>query len=67
MIRPRGGDFCYNSEELQTMILDVEALKLAGADGFVFGCLTAEGSVDKKANSNLLGNKRIYFKFIFKL
>lgn len=54
MIRPRGGDFCYDSDELQIMASDIELLKEAGADGFVFGCLTADGSVDKKANSFLL-------------
>lgn len=58
MIRPRGGDFCYDPEELQIMASDIEALKAAGADGFVFGSLYPDGTVDMKANSLLLGNKR---------
>lgn len=62
MIRPRGGDFCYDPEELKIMTSDVEALKVAGADGFVFGCLTPDGSVDMKANSILLGNEINLFK-----
>ena len=61
MIRPRRGDFCYDSDELQIMASDIELLKEAGADGFVFGCLTADGSVDKKANSFLLSTADVWF------
>ncbi|CAL1545860.1 unnamed protein product, partial [Lymnaea stagnalis] len=46
MIRPRGGDFCYSCDELQVMKEDIKALKLAGADGFVFGILTIDGEVN---------------------
>ena len=46
MIRPRGGDFLYSKQELLVMKEDVQAAKEAGADGFVFGILRANGSVD---------------------
>ena len=55
MIRPRGGDFCYTENELQIMLNDIEILKKAGSDGFVFGCLLPDGSVDINANGTLLG------------
>lgn len=54
MIRPRGGDFCYGEEEIDIMKKDIVALKKAGADGFVFGCLTTDGMVDMDANNILL-------------
>lgn len=46
IIRPRGGDFLYNDLEKEIMLLDVENAKRLGADGVVFGCLTAQGEVD---------------------
>ncbi|EON78545.1 Cytoplasmic copper homeostasis protein cutC [Lunatimonas lonarensis] len=54
MIRPRGGDFCYSEEEVQVMEKDIRLLDQFGADGFVFGVLTADGSVDEAANGRLL-------------
>lgn len=40
MIRPRGGDFLYSPDEFAVMKQDIASLKLAGADGMVFGILT---------------------------
>ena len=48
MIRPRGGDFLYSSEEFEIMKTDVAVCKEIGCDGIVFGILTTEGKVDKK-------------------
>lgn len=45
MIRPRPGDFLYDDGEFAAMRRDVEALRRAGADGFVTGVLRADGEV----------------------
>lgn len=44
IIRPRGGDFLYDKYEISTM---KEIFMLQGyVDGFVIGCLNADGSID---------------------
>src|SRR5258708_31967926 len=47
MVRPRGGDFLYSQVEHATMRADVRACRAEGAQGVVFGCLTAEGQIDE--------------------
>lgn len=54
IIRPRSGDFLYNENEFEAMLLDIEAAKKAGADGVVFGCLLADGSIDMARNKILI-------------
>lgn len=54
LMRPRGGDFLYTSEEIRQMAMEMEMLRQAGADGFVIGCLTAEGELDAEAMEPLL-------------
>ena len=49
LMRPRPGDFLYTPEEVELMRRQILALKNAGADGFVIGCLTADGDLDKDA------------------
>ena len=46
IIRPRGGDFLYSPIEQEIMLHDIKVVRQLGADGVVFGCLTAEGYVD---------------------
>lgn len=46
IIRPRGGDFLYNSYEAESMIYDIQLCKKLGADGVVIGALTADGDID---------------------
>lgn len=46
IIRPRGGDFLYTQTEQRIMLEDIANARRLGADGVVFGCLTAEGDID---------------------
>jgi copper homeostasis protein len=46
IIRPRGGDFLFDDDELAIMQVDIDTAKAEGADGVVIGLLTAEGAVD---------------------
>lgn len=54
LMRPRAGDFLYTREEILQMAREIEMLRKAGADGFVIGCLTPDGDLDKDAMSPLL-------------
>ena len=54
LMRPRPGDFLYTKEEVQMMADQLRALKAAGADGFVIGCLTAEGELDAASMEQLM-------------
>lgn len=47
MVRPRGGGFHYNQEELATMRLDAKYLLENGADGLAFGFLRANNTIDE--------------------
>jgi copper homeostasis protein len=53
-MRTRGGDFLYTPEEIRQMAAEIRALRTAGADGFVIGCLTADGNLDPEAMKPLL-------------
>ena len=54
LMRPRGGDFLYTKEEVEQMAMEMEVLRDEGADGFVIGCLTADGELDGDAMEPLL-------------
>ena len=54
LMRPRGGDFLYTSAEIEQMAMEMAVLRDAGADGFVVGCLTADGELDGNAMEPLL-------------
>jgi len=46
MIRPRGGDFCYNEFELEQMHHEIEYAKSCKVDGVVLGVLQPNGHVN---------------------
>ena len=54
LMRTRGGDFLYPPEEIRQMAMEITMLKEAGADGFVIGCLDADGNLDTDAMKPLL-------------
>ncbi|KAK8801744.1 hypothetical protein WA538_005582, partial [Blastocystis sp. DL] len=54
IIRPRGGDFYYNENEMRIMLEDIEACKRIGVHGVVIGCLTKDGQVDMEKNRRLM-------------
>ena len=54
LMRPRPGDFLYTPEELSMLRRQILQLKAAGADGFVIGCLTPEGDLDREAMKPLI-------------
>ena len=46
MIRPAAGDFFCDDELINQMVDEIKAFDNMGADGFVFGCLNADESVN---------------------
>ena len=54
LMRPRAGDFLYTPEEVEQMRMQILDLKKEGADGFVIGCLTPNGYLDKGALAPLI-------------
>ncbi|NOT74264.1 MAG: copper homeostasis protein CutC [Cyclobacteriaceae bacterium] len=54
MLRPRGGDFHYSSYEFHTMKRDLIQCQKISVDGFVFGILNSDGTIDKKRCKELI-------------
>jgi copper homeostasis protein len=58
MIRPRGGDFLFDDDEMAIMRSDVETAKQEGADGVVIGLLTPDGEIDAARSQELIALAR---------
>lgn len=54
MIRPRGGDFHYSTEEYEIMKEDILQCKELGCDGVVFGLLNSNGTIDQARMAPLI-------------
>ena len=54
LMRTRGGDFLYTKEEIRQMAMEIKTLQSEGTEGFVIGCLTADGNLDAEAMKPLL-------------
>lgn len=53
LIRPRGGDFLYDDEELEVMLRDIALARNAGADGVVIGALDRAGDIDRESTARM--------------
>ncbi|PKK36846.1 copper homeostasis protein CutC [Siphonobacter sp. SORGH_AS_0500] len=54
ILRPRGGDFCYDDLEYEVIKSDIEAFKKAGVHGLVLGILLPDGQVDVTRTKELV-------------
>jgi copper homeostasis protein len=50
MIRPRGGSFVYSDAEFEQMKLEIETFKKLGVNGFVFGILNKDKTINIEQN-----------------
>ncbi|TYL51242.1 copper homeostasis protein CutC [Agromyces mariniharenae] len=46
LVRPRGGGFVYDADEVDVTIRDIRSMRSLGADGVVVGALTDAGELD---------------------
>ncbi|NRB66364.1 MAG: copper homeostasis protein CutC [Vibrio sp.] len=58
MIRPRQGDFLYTEQEIESMLIDIEAAADAGLQGVVLGTLSADGHIDMNAAKRLVNKAK---------
>lgn len=54
MIRPRGGKFVCSEEEIEEMKSSIIEMKKYGVNGFVFGILNENNSINKQTNIELV-------------
>lgn len=54
MIRPRGGNFVYSGDELEQMKKSILKIKKLNVNGFVFGILNEDNSVNNEQNTELV-------------
>mgnify|MGYP006163554955 FL=1 len=54
MIRPRGGNFVYSDSELEQMKFEIETIKKLGINGFVFGVLKDDKTINIEQNKALV-------------
>jgi len=54
MIRPRAGDFCFGSDEIDVMRADIDAVREAGLPGVVLGASRSGGELDADALARLV-------------
>lgn len=54
MIRSRSGNFVYSEVEFEQMKSEIETIKELGVNGFVFGILNEDNTINVKQNSALV-------------
>ncbi|CBJ81383.1 copper homeostasis protein [Xenorhabdus bovienii str. Jollieti] len=68
IVRPRGGDFCYNNMDFEVMKNDVARIRDMGFPGIVFGILSENGHIDRLRMRQLMslsGNMAVTFHRAF--
>ena len=58
LVRPRGGDFIFSEDEIQTMLKDIRLCKSLGVNGVVIGALRPDGGVDMAGMRRLIEEAR---------
>ena len=58
LVRPRGGDFIFSEDEIQTMLKDIRLCKSLGVNGAVIGALRPDGGVDMACMRRLIEEAR---------
>lgn len=54
MVRPRAGDFCYASKEIELMKKQIHYFKKLNCAGFVFGVLTSDNKINFQVCGELI-------------
>jgi copper homeostasis protein len=54
LLRPRGGDFLYTDSEMEVLREDLVIARELGANGIVFGFLTASGEIDRDRTAEII-------------
>lgn len=54
MIRPRGGDFCFDEAQTQVMLHEIDAVAAAGLQGVVLGASLPDGRLDAQTLERLV-------------
>jgi copper homeostasis protein len=58
LIRPRGGDFVYDHDEVTVMLDDIAAARHLNAAGVVLGALRIDGTIDVGTTARLIDHAR---------
>jgi copper homeostasis protein len=53
LIRPRGGDFLFDGDELEVMLGDIARVKASGCEAVVLGALEPSGAVSREKTARL--------------
>ncbi|WP_282939355.1 copper homeostasis protein CutC [Paenibacillus sp. RC67] len=54
MVRPHANTFCYDEDDIRTMLSDIRVIRSLGPAGIVVGALTPDGRVDEMTMGRLL-------------
>jgi copper homeostasis protein len=54
LVRPRGGGFAYDPDELATIVRDIRLARSLGAQGVVVGALTETGALDLRSIADFI-------------